>query len=254
MISAETHIATPSASKYLQQLCKHWSHKFAVVFTPDKGRVPFGDNRAATFEATPETLTMRIEAADEETLTRLQNPSSSITSSASRFAKISATSPGSAPPEAAYTILIDMSGRPSILHSSTSPLHDRPDILRRAGIDDVAGLQLEGLRQLGDLLGDAPDHLARASEFCFTAPLTASEIAPLVKWPILSRDGSARSRAAWSKLLPISHGFFSVAHLALQIAPRHVEADGVAVDMIERLARPECCVPPDFSAATSSTS
>src|ERR1700743_1644773 len=33
------------------------------------------------------------------------------------------------------------------------------DILRRAGIDDVAGLQLEGFRQLRDLLGDAPDHL-----------------------------------------------------------------------------------------------
>ena len=73
MLSAETHIATPSASTYLQQLCKHWSHKFAVNFTPEKGRVPFGDNRAATFEATPETLTMRIEAADAETLTRLES-------------------------------------------------------------------------------------------------------------------------------------------------------------------------------------
>lgn len=72
MISAQTSIATPSASKYLQQLCKHWSHKFAVVFTPDQGRVPFGENRAATFAATPDTLTMRVEAADEETLTRLE--------------------------------------------------------------------------------------------------------------------------------------------------------------------------------------
>ena len=72
MLTAETHIATPSASKYLQQLCKHWSHKFAVVFTPDQGRVPFGDNRAATFQATPDKLTMRIEATDDETLTRMQ--------------------------------------------------------------------------------------------------------------------------------------------------------------------------------------
>lgn len=72
MPTTETHIATPSASKYLQQLCKHWSHKFAVNFTPDKGRVPFGDNRAAIFEATPDTLTMRIEAADAEALTRLE--------------------------------------------------------------------------------------------------------------------------------------------------------------------------------------
>ena len=72
MPSTETRIATPSASKYLQQLCKHWSHKFAVNFTPENGRVPFGDNRAATFEATQDTLTMRIEAADAETLARLE--------------------------------------------------------------------------------------------------------------------------------------------------------------------------------------
>lgn len=73
MPTTETRIATPSASKYLQQLCKHWSHKFAVVFTPEKGRVPFGDNRAANFEATEDTLTMRIEAADDETLTRMES-------------------------------------------------------------------------------------------------------------------------------------------------------------------------------------
>lgn len=72
MPTTHTRIATPSASKYLQQLCKHWSHKFAVDFTPETGRVPFGDDRAATFEATPDTLTMRIEAADPEMLTVLE--------------------------------------------------------------------------------------------------------------------------------------------------------------------------------------
>src|SRR6202021_4001946 len=33
------------------------------------------------------------------------------------------------------------------------------DIFRRAGIDDVAGLQLESFREFCDLLGNAPDHL-----------------------------------------------------------------------------------------------
>ena len=47
------------------------------------------------------------------------------------------------------------------------------------------------------------------------------------------------STAAWSKLLPISHGFFSVAHAVLQVAPGHVEAERVAVDVVERLLRPE---------------
>jgi hypothetical protein len=36
-------VRTEHASRYLQQLCKHWSHKFSVDFDPLKGRVPFSD-------------------------------------------------------------------------------------------------------------------------------------------------------------------------------------------------------------------
>lgn len=72
MIASETRIATASASKYLQQLCKHWSHKFEVEFTPDKGRVPFAADRACDFAATPDTLTLRVEAADDEALSRTE--------------------------------------------------------------------------------------------------------------------------------------------------------------------------------------
>jgi len=37
-------VPTASASRYLQQLCKHWSHKFEVSFDPQQGRIalPFG--------------------------------------------------------------------------------------------------------------------------------------------------------------------------------------------------------------------
>ena len=38
MPQSEARIATASASRYLQQVCKHWSHKFAVEFTPEHGR------------------------------------------------------------------------------------------------------------------------------------------------------------------------------------------------------------------------
>lgn len=31
--------ATEHASRYLQQLCKHWSHKFEVSFTPETGEI-----------------------------------------------------------------------------------------------------------------------------------------------------------------------------------------------------------------------
>ncbi len=32
-------VPTASASRYLQQLCKHWSHKFAVTFDPAQGEI-----------------------------------------------------------------------------------------------------------------------------------------------------------------------------------------------------------------------
>lgn len=70
---SETRIPTASASRYLQQICKHWSHKFEVEFTPEKGRVPFSPDRLCDFAATEDALTMRIQADDEATLERTQN-------------------------------------------------------------------------------------------------------------------------------------------------------------------------------------
>ena len=37
-------VPTANGSRYLQQLCKHWSHNLAVEFTPEKGRVVFPRN------------------------------------------------------------------------------------------------------------------------------------------------------------------------------------------------------------------
>lgn len=34
-------VPTTHGSRYLQQLCKHWSHKFAVDFDADKGQIAF---------------------------------------------------------------------------------------------------------------------------------------------------------------------------------------------------------------------
>lgn len=73
MHMSEARVPTASASRYLQQICKHWSHKFAVEFTPEKGRVPFSDDRHCDFAATDDILTMRIQAGDETTLERTQN-------------------------------------------------------------------------------------------------------------------------------------------------------------------------------------
>jgi uncharacterized protein len=72
MPSSQAHVSTACASRYLQQVCKHWSHKFAVEFTPEKGHIPFSEGRICNLEATPDVLTLRAEAPDVEALERLQ--------------------------------------------------------------------------------------------------------------------------------------------------------------------------------------
>ena len=53
-------VPTTNGSRYLQQLCKHWSHNLEVEFTPDKGRVVFPRNaRGADW---PGDATLLLEA------------------------------------------------------------------------------------------------------------------------------------------------------------------------------------------------
>ena len=65
MTTLTATVPTTSGSRYLQQLCKHWSHKFAVDFTPEQGSVtlPFGE---LAMLATAATLDVRITLADED--------------------------------------------------------------------------------------------------------------------------------------------------------------------------------------------
>ena len=68
-------VPTAQASRYLQQVCKHWEHNLAVTFTPDHGSVTFPhDARGAshpgdaivTFDAAPDALSVRIAATSVE--------------------------------------------------------------------------------------------------------------------------------------------------------------------------------------------
>ena len=79
--SSTASVPTTSGSKYLQQLCKHWSHNLDVEFTAEKGRVVFPrDARGAdwpgdgvvTMIAHPDTLECRIEASAEEQIEALK--------------------------------------------------------------------------------------------------------------------------------------------------------------------------------------
>ena len=68
-------VPTTHASRYLQQLCKHWAHNLAVEFDPGHGTVAFPrDIRGAdfsgdalvTFDAQADTLDVRIDATSPE--------------------------------------------------------------------------------------------------------------------------------------------------------------------------------------------
>ncbi|MBY0364283.1 MAG: DUF2218 domain-containing protein [Phreatobacter sp.] len=56
-------IATAHASRYLQQLCKHWSHKFAVSFDEHSGRVPFSEEAALMLTANGDVLSLKLDAS-----------------------------------------------------------------------------------------------------------------------------------------------------------------------------------------------
>jgi hypothetical protein len=76
-LSAAASVPTTNASRYLQQLCKHWAHNLEVEFTPERGRVTFrGNARGAdhpgdavvTFDARPDALDVRVDALSEAQL------------------------------------------------------------------------------------------------------------------------------------------------------------------------------------------
>ena len=56
---------TAHASRYLQQLCKHWAHRFTVAFDPNQGRIDLGDGVICVLAATPERLTVELTSPAE---------------------------------------------------------------------------------------------------------------------------------------------------------------------------------------------
>ena len=66
-------VPTASASRYLQQLCKHWGHKFEVTFTPEHGEIRFGDGgTVAVMDAAADALHVKLATADAETAERME--------------------------------------------------------------------------------------------------------------------------------------------------------------------------------------
>jgi len=71
MATTTASVPTTQGSKYLQQLCKHWSHKLTVEFDAAKGVVTF-PNAVATMEAQPDALLVTVETETPEDLDRMK--------------------------------------------------------------------------------------------------------------------------------------------------------------------------------------
>ena len=64
-------VPTANGARYLQQLCKHWSHKLDVQLSENEGIVRF-PSAVATMRADSDALTVKVEAEDDETLQRMK--------------------------------------------------------------------------------------------------------------------------------------------------------------------------------------
>ena len=72
MPSSRTDVSTDHASRYLQQLCKHWAHKFQTEFTPVRGQIelPLGRTLPLADDA---VLSIEVTASESADLPQLQD-------------------------------------------------------------------------------------------------------------------------------------------------------------------------------------
>ena len=65
-------VATPNASRYLQQLCKHFQHKLPVTFDPHSGQITYSIGDCSLI-AGDGALTLLLVAPDPAQLVQLQD-------------------------------------------------------------------------------------------------------------------------------------------------------------------------------------
>ncbi|MFT3976982.1 MAG: DUF2218 domain-containing protein [Sphingomonas bacterium] len=65
-------VPTGSASRYLQQLAKHWSHKMEVVFSPEEATIIFPNGSRLDMRADSETLDVALSVPEGEDVARMR--------------------------------------------------------------------------------------------------------------------------------------------------------------------------------------
>lgn len=66
-------VPTHSASRYLQQLARHWSHKMEVAFSEQEGRIAFPNGATLEMRADSETLDLALTVADPAEVDRMRD-------------------------------------------------------------------------------------------------------------------------------------------------------------------------------------
>jgi len=65
-------VPTLSASRYLQQLAKHWSHKMEVSFTAEEGTIAFPNGAHLAMRADSETLDLVLTVPEDGDALRMR--------------------------------------------------------------------------------------------------------------------------------------------------------------------------------------
>ena len=65
-------VATANASRYLQQLCKHFGHRVPVTFDPTDGQISFAAGNC-TLHAEGEVLSIRVAGPGEAEAAQLED-------------------------------------------------------------------------------------------------------------------------------------------------------------------------------------
>lgn len=66
------HVPTANGSRYMQQLFKHWSHRFEVTVDASKGSVDFGGSSCA-MEVQPDGLLITMHMAKDGDVERMKS-------------------------------------------------------------------------------------------------------------------------------------------------------------------------------------
>jgi hypothetical protein len=71
-MESEARVPTEKSAQYMKQLCRHFGHRVKTDFTDETGRIEF-DFGVCELRAEPDALAMKVDAADNESMTRLEN-------------------------------------------------------------------------------------------------------------------------------------------------------------------------------------